>query len=146
MAPGLAPWLPISRSRWLRASLPGRTLSGLLADALVAVSDRTEAAHHTPLAPLTAFGNARAQQQLDRRDSTIGVIATGVERRFAPDDPLAKLLPATAFVGGADWNLRLGDVDSALSGDVAASRGRRLGALRRYWGSNQRGFGGDDAE
>jgi hypothetical protein len=100
----------------------GRTLSGLSTGALVAVSDRTEAADHTPLAPLTAFGVARAQQQLDRRGSTIGVIATGVERRFGPDDPLAKLLPQTAFAGGADWNLRLADGDSALSGDVAASR------------------------
>jgi hypothetical protein len=106
----------------------GRTRSGLSAGALVAVSDRTEAAgaaraaDHTPLAPLTAFGIARAQQQLDRRGSTIGVIATGVERRFTPDDPLAKLLPRAAFAGGADWNLRLGDGDSALSGDVAASR------------------------
>src|SRR5262249_2318346 len=45
----------------------GRTLSGLSAGALVAVSDRSEAADHTPLAPLTAFGIARAQQQLDRR-------------------------------------------------------------------------------
>lgn len=115
----------------------GRTLSGLSAGALVAVSDRTEAsgrtagrlgsvtrgaADHTPLAPLTAFGIARAQQQLDRRGSTIGVIATGVERRLAPDDPLANRLPRAAFAGGADWNLRLGDGGSALSGDVAASR------------------------
>jgi hypothetical protein len=43
----------------------GRTLSGLSAGALVAVSDRTEAADHTPLAPLTAFGIARAQRHLD---------------------------------------------------------------------------------
>ena len=38
--------------------LLGRTLSGLSAGALVAVSDRTEAAGHTPLAPLIAFGIA----------------------------------------------------------------------------------------
>ncbi|HEU4729779.1 MAG TPA: DUF5916 domain-containing protein, partial [Kofleriaceae bacterium] len=104
----------------------GRTLSGLSAGALVAVSDRTEAtrgaADHTPLAPLTAFGIARAQQQLDRRGSTIGVIATSALRRFAPGDPLAKRLPRDAFAGGADWNLRLGDGGGVLSGDVAASR------------------------
>ena len=104
------------------AKLFGRTLSGLSAGALVALSERTEAADHTPLAPLTAFAIARAQQQLDRRGSTIGVIATGVDRQLAPDDPLAKQLPQTAFAGGADWNLRLGDGDSALSGDVGASR------------------------
>lgn len=102
------------------AKLFGRTRSGLSAGALVAISDRTEGADHAPLAPLTTFGVARAQQQLDRRGSTVGVIATAVERSFAPDDPLARRLAATAFAGGADWNLRLGD--GALSGDVGASR------------------------
>ena len=104
------------------AKLFGRTRSGLSAGALAAVSDRVEAEDHTALAPRTAFAIARAQQQLDRRGSTVGVIATGVARAFAADDPLAAQLPATAFAGGADWNLRLGDGDSALSGDVGASR------------------------
>jgi hypothetical protein len=101
------------------AKLFGRTRSGLSAGALAAVSDRAEAGG-TPLAPRTAFGIARAQQQLDRRGSTVGVIATAVDRRFGPEDPLAARLAATAFAGGADWNLRLGD--GALSGDLGASR------------------------
>ena len=100
------------------------------------MSDRTEAADHTPLAPLTAFGIARAQQQLDRRGSTIGVIATGVERWFAPDDPLATQLPATAFAGGADELNDAGilQVDDRLHGEAALTyrNNHVAGALRRY--------------
>lgn len=101
------------------AKVAVRTPARLSAGTLLAVTDRVEG--DDPLAPLTGSGIVRAQQQLGGEGSTVGGIATLVQRWMSASDPLAARLPSTALAGGGDWDLRLAGGDLALRGDLGGS-------------------------
>ena len=77
------------------AKLTGRLASGMSVGMLGAVTDEESARTFGALqlgrvrvAPRTAYGVARVEQEFGPPGSTVGVMATTVHRRFSPDDPI----------------------------------------------------------
>ncbi|HEX2187473.1 MAG TPA: DUF5916 domain-containing protein [Longimicrobiaceae bacterium] len=123
------------------AKLTGRLPSGTSVGALLAVTGEEDAAtfhreagafREMRVAPRTAFGVVRTQQEVGGSGSTVGVVLTGVERDLGAGDPLAGYLHRRAYSGGADWNLRFRGGEYVLSGDAGLSyvAGDSLALLR----------------
>ena len=74
------------------------------------------------VAPRTAFGVGRVQQELGKGGSTVGVMLTGVVRDVGPGDLEAGVLHHDAVTGGADWRLRFGGGTYRVSGWAGFSR------------------------
>ena len=98
--------------------LTGRVAGGTSLGALAAVTDRAVAGG-TVVEPRTTFGLARANRELRRGESAVGLIATVVER--ALDARESPYLRRGAYVGGVDGRHRFGDGRFELTGSVAAS-------------------------
>jgi hypothetical protein len=97
------------------AKLTGRLPSGLSLGALGAVTDQEwartfdaaiGAPAHVKVAPRTAYGVVRAQQEVGTSASVVGMMLTGVHRALDQSDPLSDLYVRNAFSGGADSLLR----------------------------------------
>ena len=97
--------------------MTGRLASGLSVGTLAAVTGREFARTYdttgavsgrTEVAPPTAFGVVRLQQQFGANASTIGATLTAVRRDVAAGSPLAALLDRQAVTGGVDGVLRWG--------------------------------------
>jgi hypothetical protein len=93
----------------------GRFASGLSVGTLAAVTDREFARTYDTLgaafgrvavAPPTAYGVVRLQQQFGAAASTIGATVTAVRRDEAPGSALAAVLDREAFTGGIDGVIR----------------------------------------
>ncbi|HEV2146738.1 MAG TPA: DUF5916 domain-containing protein [Longimicrobiaceae bacterium] len=123
------------------AKLTGRLRSGTSVGTLLAVTGAEDVTAFTGatgrfrelrVAPRTAFGVVRTQQEFGGSGSTAGVVFTGVERDLAADDLLAEYLHERAYSGGADWNLRFRGGEYVLSGDAGFSyvAGDSLALLR----------------
>jgi len=123
------------------AKVTGRLPSGLSVGVLGAVTARERARTFdetagafgaTEVEPLTGFGVVRLQQEHRRSGSTVGVIATGVERDVAPGEPLGRLLSRRAYAGALDWDLRFRRGAYVFSGSAGGSAvaGDSLAMLR----------------
>ena len=100
------------------AKLTGRLESGMSVGMLAAVTDeesaRTFSAFHVGrvrVAPRTAYGVARVEQEFGPSGSSFGVMATTVNRQLRPDDPLAGVLARNAFTVSGDSLIRFGDYE-----------------------------------
>jgi len=100
------------------AKLTGRTSSGMSIGALAALTQReyattyradSNAYHQVAVEPTTFYAVTRAQQEIGKSASTIGVTLTGLSRNFSDATPLSLQLVNQAFTGGADWLVRLKD-------------------------------------
>jgi hypothetical protein len=99
------------------AKLTGRLGSGTSIGMLGAVTDEEYArTFNAPqlfgrerVAPTTAYGVARLQQEFGPPGSTIAVMATGLHRNLSPDDPLASRVTNNAFTLSSDSVMRLFD-------------------------------------
>jgi hypothetical protein len=132
------------------AKLTGRLASGSSLGALVALTgaeeigvlhDASGLVRQVRVAPATASGIVRAQQEVGGSGSTVGIVFTAVERALSTDDPLRAYLHDRAYSGGIDWSLRFrggeyvleGDAGfSSVSGDSAALRRTQLSAVRYF--------------
>jgi hypothetical protein len=97
------------------AKLTGRLRSGTSLGMLAAVTDQEFARvsnlgslsiDRIRVAPRTAYGLVRVQQEFGAWGSTAGVMVSGVHRDVEAGDPLAALLARNAFAGAADTILR----------------------------------------
>jgi hypothetical protein len=61
------------------------------------------------VAPLAAYGVGRFQKEVGHESSVIGVTLTGVQRDLSAQDPLSKQMNRSAYSGGADALLRVGN-------------------------------------
>ena len=112
------------------ARMTGRFASGASLGALAAVTDAERVRTFDPAggfgarpaAPVTAYGVARAQQEVGTGGSTVGVSATVVRRWIGDDDPLAPYFNRNAIAGGVDWILRFGDGNYEVTGHLGGSR------------------------
>jgi len=112
------------------ARMTGRFASGASLGALAAVTDDERVRTFDPAggfgsrpaAPVTAYGVVRAQQEVGKGGSTVGVSATGVRRWIDDEDPLSPFFNRNAIAGGADWVLRFGGGNYELSGHLGGSR------------------------
>ncbi len=122
-------WTTILGAAKLTGRLPSRTSIG----ALFAVTAE-ETAHtfdfpsdaevgmvenHVPVEPMSWFGVARLQQEIDDIGSIVGATFTTLKRDKKPG--LRDLLIENAITGGADWNLRFTRGEYELSGHVGYS-------------------------
>lgn len=140
-APGDYAERPTSTTILGAGKVTGRLPSGLSVGILSAVTaresartfDQTEGTFGAAeVEPLTAFGVVRLQQEHRRSGSTVGFIATAVERDVAPGEPLGQLLSRRAYAGALDWNLRFHQGAYVLSGTAGGSAvaGDSLAVLR----------------
>jgi hypothetical protein len=151
------------------AKVTGRLRSGLSVAVLAALTDREHArfvdtAHvvtspdgsvanvpvqsgRVVVAPRSAYGVVRLQQQFGANASTAGLIVTGVRRDLSARDFAGGVLTRDAYTGGVDWRLRWkkGEYDwsgyagfSHVAGDTAA--------LSQIQQSSRRYFQRPDAE
>ncbi|OGU30021.1 MAG: hypothetical protein A3K13_12000, partial [Gemmatimonadetes bacterium RIFCSPLOWO2_12_FULL_68_9] len=100
------------------AKLTGRLASGTSIGMLGAVtgeeSARTVSAlqfDRVRVAPRTAYGVARLEQELGPQGSGVGLMATTVHRQIDGNDPLATLVTRNAFTLSGDSVMRLGDYE-----------------------------------
>jgi hypothetical protein len=98
--------------------LTGRVAGGTSLGVLAAVTDRTEAGG-TAIEPRTTYGLARATRELRQGESTIGVMATAVER--ALDAVQSPYLRRDALAAGIDGRHRFDKGRFEISGSLAAS-------------------------
>ena len=98
--------------------LTGRVAGGTSLGVLAAMTDRVMAGG-TAVEPGTTFGLARANRELRKGESAVGVIATAVER--ALDARESPWLRRGAYTAGVDGRHRFGDGRFELTGSVAAS-------------------------
>ncbi len=112
------------------AKVTGRLASGTSIGFLAAVTDKEVARTYdvassttdkVDVAPTTAYGVARVQQEFGRNQSTIGAMVTGVRRSIDRSSPLNSLLTHDAMSGGLDWNLRFNGGQYSLQGSVGGS-------------------------
>jgi hypothetical protein len=94
--------------------LPSGTSVGVLAAVTGEEYARTADSAGSPIAkirvaPTTTYGIGRVQQEFGRLRSTVSAHVATMHRTFAPDDPLAGLLPRSALTYGADTLLRFKD-------------------------------------
>ena len=79
--------------------------------------DTTESV--VPIAPLSAYGVARLEQEFGEERSTVGFTGTALSREGRPE--LAALLPWRVYAGGTDWNLRFVGGEYELTGHAGFS-------------------------
>lgn len=112
------------------AKLTGRTGSGLSIGTLAALTSSESATtfdaaadrfSETRVEPTTGFGVVRLQQEFGANQSTVGMMGTGVLRRFTSDDPTRDVLASSAFTGGGDFNLRFEGGTYELRGHAGLS-------------------------
>jgi hypothetical protein len=109
------------------AKLTGRTPGGLSSGVLGALTGRetvpaSETGSLAEVAPRTAFLVGRLRQEIGDGGSSVGLMATGVERSFADDGGLASLVADRALAGGVDWVVRMDGGRHELTGFLGASR------------------------
>ena len=106
------------------AKLTGRLASGTSVGMLAAVTNQESASRFNRgsttidalrVAPRTAYGLGRVQQELGPSGSTVGVLATLVHRDFESNDPLEKLLTRNAFTVSGDSLVRFRGGEYELS-------------------------------
>ncbi|MEQ1757271.1 MAG: DUF5916 domain-containing protein [Vicinamibacterales bacterium] len=134
------------------AKLTGRLSSGMSIGMLGAVTDNESARTFTTgtfgrtrVAPRTAYGVGRVQQELGQAGSTVALMATSVHRQFAADDPLSLLLTRKAFTLSGDSVLRFGDHEMQSYLGVSHVDGESQ-ALTRLQRSSARYFQRPDAD
>ena len=119
---------PTETSIRTAAKLSGRTRSGWSVGMLDAVTAGEDARYvdalgarvTTPVEPLTNYLVGRVRKDLRQGNSTLGLIATAVNRR--QDDPeLSSLLRGSAYVFGADFTNSWGNRTWSLDGSVGVS-------------------------
>jgi hypothetical protein len=110
------------------AKLTGRTNSGLSIGALSALTNEetaksTFAGNETEkvVEPMTSYNLVRLQQEFGSAASTVGLIVTAVERFIEVGSELRNILPARAYSGGADWNIRFDGGDYEFRGHAGFS-------------------------
>jgi hypothetical protein len=101
------------------AKLTGRLASGMSIGMLGAVTDEESARtfstglpfnfNRVRVAPRTAYGVARIEQEFGPPGSNVGVMATTVNRQLTADDPMASVLARNAFSVSGDSVIRFGD-------------------------------------
>ena len=98
------------------AKLTGRLSSGTSLGLLGALTDNESARvfdgnviERVRVAPRTAYGVARVQQEVGAPGSTVALMATAVHRQFDPGDVLASRLTRNALTVSGDSVLRFGD-------------------------------------
>ena len=99
------------------AKLTGRLASGMSIGVLGAVTDEESArtfgtefqVGRVRVAPRTAYGVARIEQEFGPPGSNFGVMATTVNRQLTAGDPLAGVLARNAFTVSGDSVVRFGD-------------------------------------
>ena len=101
------------------AKLTGRLGGGLNVGVLQAVTGRVEGTDERTTEPRTSYSVVRAQQDLRRGETSIGLIATGVNRRL--DAWTSPFLRSDAYVAGANARHRWDNGRYELSGSVTGS-------------------------
>src|SRR6185436_19036952 len=98
--------------------ISGRLSSGTSIGVLGALTDGESARTFTApqfgrvrVAPRTAYGVARVEQEFGPPGSAVGIMATTVNRQLSPDDPLTALLTRNAFTLSGDSVMRFGDYE-----------------------------------
>ena len=112
------------------AKLTGRLESGLSIGVLGALTAEERArTFNVPntfgrvrVAPQTAYGVARLQQELGQEGSTAAVMITGMRRALPAGDPIGLLSTSKAFTVSGDSLLRLRDGDYELESYAGYSR------------------------
>ena len=84
------------------------------------------------VAPRTAWGMARIQQEFGAAGSTASILLSGVHRDLGEGDPLASGLPRNAWMGGGDllWRLAGGAYEILLSGGLTGIDGSEEAMVR----------------
>ena len=134
------------------AKLTGRLPSGTSIGVLGAVTDEESARifdnlqfGRVQVAPRTAFGVARIEQEFGPPGSTVGIMATTVNRQLAPGDPLTALLTRNAFTVSGDSVMRFGDYE--LQGYLGVTHvDGEPGVLQRLQRSSARYFQRPDVD
>ena len=119
---------PTETSIHAAAKLSGRTRSGWSIGVLDAVTAREEARYvdpvgaqvSTPVEPLTNYFVGRLRKDLREGNSTVGVIATAVNRDQDSAE-LNSLLGSSAYIVGADFTNSWSDRTWSLDGSVGFS-------------------------
>ena len=112
------------------AKLTGRLESGLSIGVLGALTAEERARTfdfpytfgRVRVAPQTAYGVARLQQELGQEGSTAAVMITGMHRDLTAGDPIGILSTSNAFTVSGDSQLRLRDGDYELESYAGYSR------------------------
>lgn len=122
--------------------LTGRTFDGLLVGGLAAVTARQRIdildslgmTESVTLLPATTYGVVRLQQEAGN-GGTFGLISTAVVRDIESDEPIAGILPRTAFSGALDCALKpWGDeyrLSAFLGGSHVSGERTAIGRLQR---------------
>jgi hypothetical protein len=108
--------------------LTGKTGGGWSVGALDAVTSRERArflddaglAHREPIEPLTNYFVGRLRREYGGGNTSIGMLATGVQRDGS-DSTLASMLRSGAYVGGMDFNRYWSNRSWSLDGFVLGS-------------------------
>jgi len=100
--------------------LIGRLPTGLTLGVLDAVTQREKNAGDTTYDPATNFAVVRATQDFRKGNSTIGAMATAVNRRL--DQWSSPYLPSSAYAGAVDFRHRLFKNNYEISGSFDQSR------------------------
>lgn len=116
------------------AKVSGKTQSGLSLGLLSSATERefatiidADGEAETEVEPFTSYNVGRVQQDFNKRQSTIGVMLTSVNRDLQTDD--LNFLHRNAYSGGVDlvhrwddrrWSLRFNGVFSQVNGSRAA--------------------------
>ena len=111
------------------AKLTGRTANGWSVGVLEAVTRREEAAFMTPdgtrgraiVEPLTSYFAGRVKRDMQGGRTTVGALATAVNRRL-PDGLAADALRASAYVGGVDFRSETANRQWSVVGSFSPSR------------------------
>ncbi|MEQ1730551.1 MAG: DUF5916 domain-containing protein [Vicinamibacterales bacterium] len=134
------------------AKLTGRLLSGTSVGVLGAVTGEESARTFTgatfgrvTVAPRTAYGVARVQQEVGKSGSTIALMTTATQRQFGTGDPLAFQLTRSAFAIAGDSVLRFGDYEMRSYLGLTRVSGEP-DALQRVQRSSARYFQRPDAD
>ena len=129
------------------AKLTGRLASGMSIGMLGAVTDEESARTFSTglpfsrvrVAPRTAYGVARMEQEFGPPGSNVGIMATTVNRQLTADDPLAGVLARNAFTVSGDSVIRFGDYQ--MEGFLGATHvDGEPGAILRLQRSSARYF------
>lgn len=102
------------------AKITGRMPGGLSIGVLDAVTGREQGTQDRTLEPTTNYAVVRANQDLRRGETSIGVIGTMVNR--SNDSWTEDLLRSTALVGGADFRHRFSKGRFQINGSIVGSR------------------------
>jgi hypothetical protein len=101
------------------AKVSGRVGRGTSVGVLDAVTAHASGVGNRTIEPTTNYGVARVQQEFRKGASTIGLVATSVDR--ANDEWTRDALRRTATVGGADFQHRFLGGNYRVSGSLTAS-------------------------